>query len=55
MRGDRLGSLLTTMFYAVACFIIYAGWCFREYELMTAEQGVGYYFGIAGTVLMLFT
>ncbi len=53
VRGDRLGFLFTTMFYAVVCFIIYAGWCFREYELMTAEQGTGYYFGIAGTVLML--
>ncbi len=53
IRGDRLGTLITTMFYAVACFIIYAGWCFREYELMTAEQGTGYYFGITGTVMML--
>jgi hypothetical protein len=53
VRGDRLGVLFTTMFYAVACFIIYAGWCFREYELITAERGAGYYFGIIGTVLML--
>ncbi len=53
VRGDRLGSLLTTIFYAVVCFIIYAGWCFSEYGLMTAEQGTGYYFGITGTVMML--
>ncbi len=53
VRGDRLGVLFITMFYAVACFVIYAGWCFREYELMTAEHGTGYYFGIIGTVLIL--
>jgi len=53
VRGDRLGALFTTLFYAVACFIIYAGWCFREYELITAEQGTGYYLGIIGVVLML--
>ena len=53
LRRDRLGIILTTMFYAVACFIIYAGWCFREYELMTAERGTGYYLGIIGVVLML--
>ncbi len=53
VRGERLGVLFTTLFYVAACFIIYVGWCFREYELMTAERGTGYYFGIIGTVLML--
>lgn len=53
MRGDRLGALFTTLFYAVSCFVIYAGWCFHEYELITAEQGIGYYLGIIGVVLML--
>jgi hypothetical protein len=41
------------MFYAVAGFISYAGWRFREYELITAERGTGYYLGIIGVVLML--
>ena len=53
VSGDRLEVLFTTMFYAAACFIIYAGWCFREYELITAERGTGYYLGIIGVVLML--
>ena len=53
VSGDILEVILTTMFYAAACFIIYAGWCFREYELITAERGTGYYLGIIGVVLML--
>jgi hypothetical protein len=53
VRWERLGVLFTAMFYAVACFVIYAGWCFREYELITAERGTGYYLGIIGVVLML--
>jgi hypothetical protein len=52
-RWDRLGVLFRVMFYVVISFIIYAGWCFREYELITAERGTGYYFGIIGVVLML--
>jgi hypothetical protein len=52
-RGDRLGILFRVLFYVVISFIIYAGWCFREYELITAEQGTGYYLGIIGVVLML--
>ena len=53
VRWERLEVLFTTMFYAVAGFIIYVGWCFREYELITAERGTGYYLGIIGVVLML--
>ncbi len=53
VSGDRVEVLFTIMFYAAACFIIYAGWCFREYELITAERGTGYYLGIIGVVLML--
>ena len=53
LRGDKLDFLYMTIFYAVVCFVIYAGWCFREYELITAERGTGYYFGIIGLVLML--
>ena len=53
VRVERLEVLFTTMFYAVACFVIYAGWCFREYELIIAERGTGYYLGIIGVVLML--
>ncbi len=52
-RGNKLGVLFRVMFYVVVSFIIYAGWCFREYELITAERGTGYYFGIIGVVLML--
>jgi hypothetical protein len=53
VRGYRLEVLFTTIFYAVSCFIIYAGWRFREYELITAERGTGYYLGIIGVVSML--
>ena len=53
VRGNKLDILYMTIFYAVVCFVIYAGWCFREYELITAERGTGYYFGIIGVVLML--
>ncbi len=52
-RGNKLGVLFRVMFYVVVSFIIYAGWRFREYELITAERGTGYYFGIIGVVLML--
>ena len=53
VRGNKIDILYMTIFYAVVCFAIYAGWCFREYELITAERGTGYYFGIIGVVLML--
>ncbi len=51
-RGDKLGALFTALSYAVVCFVVYAGWCFREYELIIAERGIGYYLGIIGVVLM---
>ena len=53
VQGKKLDILYMTIFYAVVCFVIYAGWCFREYELITAERGTGYYLGIIGVVLML--
>ncbi len=53
VRGNKLDVLFRVKFYVVVCFIVYAGWCFREYELITAERGTGYYFGIIGVVLML--
>jgi hypothetical protein len=52
-RENKIDTLMTTLLYAFVCFIIYAGWCFEKYELVTAERGTGYYFGIIGTVLML--
>ena len=52
-RENKIDALITTLLYAFVCFIIYAGWCFEKYELVTAERGTGYYFGIIGTVLML--
>ncbi len=51
-RENKIDALVTTLLYAFVCFIIYAGWCFKQYELVTAERGVGYYFGIIGTALM---
>ncbi len=52
-RENKIDALITTLLYAFVCFVIYAGWCFEEYELVTAERGTGYYLGIVGTVLML--
>jgi len=52
-RENKIDTLMTTLLYAFVCFIIYAGWRFEKYELVTAERGTGYYLGIIGTVLML--
>lgn len=46
----RLGSLVFTAASAAALVI---GWQLRHEHLVTAEQGVGYWLGIAGTTAML--
>ncbi len=51
-RENKIDAFVTALLYAFVCFVIYAGWCFKQYELVTAERGVGYYFGIIGTALM---
>ena len=45
-----LGPLLFTVAVIAA---LYAGWVFREKEFITAESGLGYWLGIAGTAMMV--
>jgi hypothetical protein len=45
-----LGPLLFT---AAVIGVLYAGWIYREKEFITAETGVGYWLGIAGTAMMV--
>jgi hypothetical protein len=41
------------LFAAAIAAILYAGWVFREEEYITAKSGLGYWLGIAGSLLML--
>lgn len=46
-------SLLETIIFLAAIFLIVYGWQYRAEEIFTAEKGWGYALGIVGSVLML--
>lgn len=51
--GTGAENLITFVFGATVCLLIYAGWQNRAETYLIAESGAGYALGIIGAVLML--
>lgn len=48
-----INDLMPGLFTLLVCLTLLIGWRARGLELVTPEQGVGYFFGILGTALMV--
>ncbi len=48
-----IGQNLATIGFASAALLLVLGWFLRDYNILSAEEGVGYMFGIISVVCML--
>lgn len=48
----RINQVVFWMFTAATCFFLFMGWHLREHDLITPKRGLGFVFGILGTLMM---